>query len=161
MLLASVLSSFAFATNRVVQALLPNVFFEAKEEDMKRSMKQGLRLRARCLLASILVLFPVAANPADVQTVPGQGTSSVQPSKVLSLEEAVRITIENHSSIKSAQFQINAQDAVVHQQMAAYYPTINFNNFYRTSNTVSTAINSSKGFDTVGSTANVTMTLYN
>jgi outer membrane protein TolC len=49
----------------------------------------------------------------------------------------------------------------MHQQMAAYYPTINFNSFYRTSNTVSTALNSSKGFDTVSSAANVSMTLYN
>ena len=70
MLLASVLSSFAFATNRVVQALLPNVFFEAKEEDMKQYIREGLRLRARCLLASILVLFPVTGNPADVQRSP-------------------------------------------------------------------------------------------
>src|SRR5215468_129658 len=128
---------------------------------MKRSMKQGLRLREVCFFASILVLLPVDANPADVQTFPGQGTPSVQPGRVLTLEEVVRITIENHSSIKSAQFQINAQDAVVHQQMAAYYPTINYNSFYRTSNTVSTAINSAKGFDTVSSAANVTMTLYN
>ena len=128
---------------------------------MKRSMRQGLRLREVCFFASILVLLPVDANPADVQTFPGQGTPSVQPGRVLTLEEVVRITIENHSSIKSAQFQINAQDAVVHQQMAAYYPTINYNSFYRTSNTVSTAINSAKGFDTVSSAANVTMTLYN
>jgi outer membrane protein len=128
---------------------------------MKQSISEGLRLRASCLLASILVLFPVAANPADVQAVPGQGTSSVQPGRVLTLEDVVRIAIENHSSIKSAQFQIRAQDAVMHQQMAAYYPTINFNSFYRTSNTVSTALNSSKGFDTVSSAANVSMTLYN
>src|SRR5215467_6991588 len=128
---------------------------------MKRSMKQGLRLREVCFFASILVLLPVDANPADVQTFPGQGTPSVQPGKVLTLEEVVRIAIENHSSIKSAQFQIRAQDAVMHQQMSAYYPTINFNSFYRTSNTVSTALNASKGFDTVSSAANITMTLYN
>ena len=128
---------------------------------MKRSIRQGLRLREFCLLASILVVFPVAANPADGQTFPGQGTPSVQPGNVLTLEEVVRIAIENHSSIKSAQFQIRAQDAVMHQQMAAYYPTINYNNFYRTSNTVSTALNTSKGFDTVSTAANITMTLYN
>jgi outer membrane protein len=128
---------------------------------MKRSMRQRLCLREFCLFASILVLFPVTGHPANIQAVPGQGTSSVQPGNVLRLEEVVRIAVENHSSIKSAQFQIRAQDAVMHQQMAAYYPTINFNNFYRTSNTVSTAVNSAKGFDTVGSTANVSMTLYN
>jgi outer membrane protein len=128
---------------------------------MKRSMRQRLCLPEFCLFASILVLVPVTGHPANIQAVPGQGTSSVQPGNVLRLEEVVRIAVENHSSIKSAQFQIRAQDAVMHQQMAAYYPTINFNNFYRTSNTVSTAVNSAKGFDTVGSTANVSMTLYN
>jgi outer membrane protein TolC len=64
--------------------------------------------------------------------------------------------------VKSAQFQIKAQDAVVHQQMAAYYPTVNFNNTYRIANTVSdTSATASKAFDSVFSTTNVTMTLYN
>jgi len=128
---------------------------------MKQFIGEGLCPWTGCLLATILVLIPVAGNPADVQLVPGQGTSNVQPGKILTLEEVVRIALENHSSIKSAEFQIKAQDAVMHQQMAAYYPTINYNNFYRTSNTISTAVNSARGFDTVGSTANVSMTLYN
>jgi TolC family type I secretion outer membrane protein len=74
----------------------------------------------------------------------------------------VHIALENHSSVKSAQFQITAQDAVVHQQMAAYYPTVNFINSYRTSNTVSgTSATASRAFDNVSSAANVSMTLYN
>jgi len=96
--------------------------------------------------------------------VPGQGPSvpgAAQQGKVLTLEEVVRIAIENHSSIKSAQFQIKAQDAVVHQQMAAYYPTVAFNNTYRTANVGGTSSTASKSFDSLSSTANVSMTLYN
>lgn len=131
---------------------------------MKHSTRGRLRIQSLWFLAGILLLFPVGANPADTPAA-SQGAPSAagaaQTGKVLTLEEVVRIAIENHSSVKSAEFQIKAQDAVVHQQMAAYYPTINLNNFYRTSNTVSTAVNSAKGFDTVSSGANVSMTLYN
>jgi len=96
--------------------------------------------------------------------VPGQGPSvpgAAQQGKVLTLEEVVRIAIENHSSIKAAKFQIKAQDAVVHQQMAAYYPTITLNNSYRTANVGGTSSTASKSFDSLSSTANVSMTLYN
>jgi outer membrane protein len=88
--------------------------------------------------------------------------AGAQAGKPLTLDEVVHIALENHSSVKSAQFQIRAQDAVVHQQMAAYYPTVNFNNSYRTSNTVSgTSATASRAFDSVSSAANVSMTLYN
>ena len=131
---------------------------------MKQSAREGLGLRRLCLLSGILLLFPVTAKPADMPVVPGQGPSvpgAAQQGKVLTLEEVVRIAIENHSSIKSAQFQIKAQDAVVHQQMAAYYPTVAFNNTYRTANVGGTSSTASKSFDVLSSTANVSMTLYN
>jgi outer membrane protein len=144
--------------------MINEFLLEDKEENMNRSMKEGLRLRHVCLVAGILLLFPITANPADMPVVPqGSPTApgAAQSGKVLTLEEVVRIAVDNHSSVKSAQFQIQAQDAVVHQQMAAYYPTINFNSFYRTSSTVSTALNSSQGFDTVSSATNMSLTLYN
>ena len=128
---------------------------------MRRFKREGLWLRSCCVLAVILFVLPLPAQPADMSTAATQGAVVAQQGKTLALDEVVRIAVENHSSIKSAQFQIKAQDAVVHQQMAAYYPTITLNNSYRTSNTVSTAVNSAKGFDTVSSAANVTMTLYN
>jgi len=111
-------------------------------------------------------LFPMTAKPADTPGVAAQGPVSVPPAaqagKPLTLDEVVRIALENHSSVKSAQFQIKAQDAAVHQQMSAYYPSVNFNNSYRTSNTVGgTSATTSKAFDTVSSAANVSMTLYN
>ena len=108
---------------------------------MRQFKGNGLRLQGVLLSAVILFLLPMTAKPADTPGVAAQGPVSAspgaQPGKTLTLDEVVHIALENHSSIKSAQFQIKAQDAVVHQQMAAYYPTINFINSYRTSNTVS------------------------
>ena len=133
---------------------------------MRHFKRNGLRLKGVLLSAVILFLFPMTAKPADTPAVAAQGPVSVPPGaqagKPLTLDEVVRIALENHSSVKSAQFQIKAQDAFVHQQMAAYYPTVNFNNSYRTSNTVGgTSATTSKSFDTVSSAANVSMTLYN
>jgi outer membrane protein len=133
---------------------------------MRHFKRNGLRLKGVLLSAVILFLFPMTAKPADTPGVAAQGPVSVPPGaqagKPLTLDEVVRIALENHSSVKSAQFQIKAQDAFVHQQMAAYYPTVNFNNSYRTSNTVGgTSATTSKSFDTVSSAANVSMTLYN
>ncbi len=92
----------------------------------------------------------------------GQGSTQAPPGKGLALSDAVRIALENHSTIKSAQYQVDAQDAVVHQQMSAYYPSVTFNNSYRTSNsTAAGGAAGSRGFDTVSSTANASMTLYN
>jgi len=132
---------------------------------MKQFKRTGLRLPG-CFLAVIPFLLPMTAKAADTSGVAPQAPVSAppggQPGKPLPLDEVVRIALENHSSVKSAQFQVKAQDAVVHQQMAAYYPTVNFNNSYRTSNTVSnTSATASRAFDTVSSTANVSMTLYN
>ena len=133
---------------------------------MRQFKRNGLRLQGVLLAAVILFLFPMTAKPADTPGVAAQGPVSAPPGaqagKPLTLDEVVRIALENHSSVKSAQFQIKAQDAAVHQQMAAYYPTVNFNNSYRTSNTVGgTSATTSKAFDTVSSAANVSMTLYN
>jgi TolC family type I secretion outer membrane protein len=133
---------------------------------MKQYKRAGLRLQGWCFLAILLFGFPTPAAPADNPAVLAQGAVGTPPAtqaaKPLTLDEVVRITLENHSSVKSAQFQIKAQDAVVHQQMAAYYPTVNFNNTYRIANTVSdTSATASKAFDSVFSTTNVTMTLYN
>ena len=79
----------------------------------------------------------------------------------LTLDEVVRTALENHSSVKSAQYQVGAQDAVLHQQMAAYYPTISFSNTYRTANSGGSSSNASKGFDSFTGAGNASMTLYN
>ncbi len=116
-----------------------------------------------CWILTVMLFFsPVAAWAAEPAT-PVQGTTSAPPAgaKVLMLDEAVRIALENHPSIKSAEQQIGAQQAVVGQQLAAYYPTVSFNNSYSTRNTTGTASIPSKSFDFVSSAANINMTLYN
>ena len=61
-------------------------------------------------------------------------TAAPQPGNVLTLDEAIQIALENHPSIRASKERIGAQEAVVGQQMAAYYPLINMNNFYRSGN---------------------------
>jgi outer membrane protein len=133
---------------------------------MRQFKGNGLRLQGVLLSAVILFLLPMTAKPADTPGVAAQGPVSaspgVQPGKPLTLDEVVHIALENHSSVKSAQFQIKAQDAVVHQQIAGYYPAVNYINSYRTSNTVSgTTATASRSFDSVSTGTNVSMTLYN
>jgi TolC family type I secretion outer membrane protein len=91
----------------------------------------------------------------------GNPPGTAQAAKPLTLEEVVRTALENHSSIKSAAFQTKAQDASLHQQMAAYYPNITLNNSYRTNNVGGNSTNAAKAFDTISSVANLSMTLYN
>src|SRR5205823_468183 len=132
---------------------------------MNEFKRDGLRLQVLYFLAVTWFLFPVTGQSADVLA-PAQGTvtasAGMQQGTGLTLDEVVRTALENHSSVKSAQFQIKAQDAFVHQQMAAYYPTVNFNNSYRTSNTVSgTSATASRAFDSFTGAGNASMTLYN
>ena len=131
---------------------------------MKRSKRNKPRRRSLCFLALIFFLFPAAGQTADMSTLAAQGTAGApeeaQQGPPLALDEAVRIAVENHSSVKSAQYQVRAQDAVLHQQMAAYYPTIKFDNNYKIGNT-SASSTAAKVSDSLSSTANLSMTLYN
>jgi outer membrane protein len=131
---------------------------------MNETKKWTLRHQRFWLLVVILFLSPVNAKSAD--TPPGIPPGTTMPAgspqaKILTLDEVVRIAVENHSSVKSAEYQIRAQDAVVHQQAAAYYPTVNFNNSFRTANVGGTSSKAAKSFDSASSAANVNMTLYN
>ena len=99
------------------------------------------------------VALQVQATPANQS--PPQG-------KLLTIEDAVRIGLENHPRIRAAKERIGSQEAILGQQMSAYYPTINFNNSYRTTNSPGTAgATSSIGIDTYTSQANLNLTLYN
>jgi TolC family type I secretion outer membrane protein len=131
-----------------------------------RNQNRPLNLWFFLLLALLWAAAPaLGADPSrplaqGAQT--GPGGTQAPPGKGLALSDAVRIALENHSTIKSAEYQVSAQDAAMHQQMAAYYPSVTFNNSYRTSNsTVAGGAAGSRGFDTVSSTANASMTLYN
>jgi outer membrane protein TolC len=59
-------------------------------------------------------------------------TAAPQPGNVLTLDEALQIALENHPSIKVSKEQIDTQQAVVGQQMAAYYPLVNMTNGFQT-----------------------------
>src|SRR6187551_1452066 len=94
------------------------------------------------------VVLQVQATPAT--QAPAQG-------KLLTIEDAVLISLENHPRIRAARERIGSQEAILGQQMSAYYPTINFNNSYRTTNASGTSGISSAASDTFTSQANLNM----
>jgi outer membrane protein TolC len=78
---------------------------------------------------------------------------------LLTIEDAVQIGLANHPRMKSANERIFSQQAVLGQQMSAYYPTVSWSNVYRTSQT--STIADERAFESYSSLANFTMTLYN
>src|SRR5262245_15727400 len=96
----------------------------------------------------------------QVQAAPGAPSSLSPTGQLLTVADAVRIGLDNHPRIRSANERISSQVAVLGQQMAAYYPTINFNNRYQTSQSSSNGGNDHAA-DTFSSIANLNMTLYN
>jgi outer membrane protein TolC len=111
----------------------------------------------------LLILSPTLARSAD-SPAPGSQPSTqmalVKDANLLTLDEAVRIALANHPSIIAARERIGAQQAVLGQQMGAYYPTINFINQYRTAQ-VGQAAGPNRAADTFLSEARFAMTLYN
>lgn len=102
-----------------------------------------------------------ALRPAQAQT-QGQppASSSLSPTgALLTIQDAVQIGLENHPRIKSANERVGSQEAILGQQMSAYYPTINFNNRYATSQRAGGSGDSAS--DAFSSLANFNMTLYN
>jgi outer membrane protein TolC len=100
---------------------------------------ETLRRASGFLLAlSFVLMGPSLArsadSPAPVQQPLAQPTGAVDPN-VLTLDEAVLTALANHPNLKAARERIGAQEAVVGQQMAAYFPTVTLNNQYRTSQT--------------------------
>ena len=94
----------------------------------KGSMQLELFSFAVILTILIPALSPAADAPAQPQALPAQ-TAAPQPGNALTLDEAIQIALENHPSIRASKERIGAQEAVVGQQMAAYSPLINMNNF--------------------------------
>ena len=109
-------------------------------------------------------VYPVSVSLAAEMALQVQATPAPQASpqgKLLTIEDAVRIGLENHPRIRAARERIGSQEAILGQQMSAYYPTINFNNSYRTTNSSGTSGTSSSATDTYTSQANLNLTLYN
>lgn len=108
-------------------------------------------------LGSPAALRVYAADPGAPLPMPNVGMSpGTVAGKPLTLEEAVRIGLENHSRIRSAAFQTLAQDAIVKQRMSAYYPTVSLDNGF--SNKGGKASQTS---DSLSSRIAFDMTLYN
>lgn len=99
------------------------------------------------------------AQGAENQPSPSAAASPSPTGKLLTIEDAVRIGLDNHPRIKSASERILSQEAIVGQQMGAYYPTVSMTNQYRTAYT-GTAVPGAAA-DTITSQANFNMTLYN
>jgi len=104
----------------------------------------------------------IPAQAADiqmqVQAAPATPSPLSPTGQILTIGDAVRIGLENHPRIKSANERIGAQQAVLGQQSAAYYPDLTFENIYRTSKGSDVG---DKGADLFSSFGNVNMTLYN
>jgi outer membrane protein TolC len=79
---------------------------------------------------------------------------------VLTLDDALLIALDNHPALQAARERIAAQRAVLGQQMAAYYPTINLSNQYRTAQT-STDGGNDHAAEAFSSLASFNFTLYN
>jgi outer membrane protein len=110
-----------------------------------------------------ITLAQSTGQAADAPAPIGQPPAQVTPlkdAKVLTLDEAVQIALDNHPSLKAARERIGAQEAVLGQQMAAYYPTVNFNNQYRTSQ-IGEAGGPTRASDLFTSEGRVNMILYN
>ena len=96
----------------------------------------------------------------QIQAAPAASSSPSPTGKLLTIEDAVQIGLENHPRIKSASERIGSQEAVLGQQMSAYYPTVSLNNRYQTSQS-STSGGSDEASESYSSQASFNMTLYN
>jgi outer membrane protein TolC len=123
----------------------------------------------RFALAAFFVLLALGGNPArspaaePARTEPGaeKVLTLEAKGKELTIEDAVRNALENHPTIKAARERVGAQGAVLRQQFAAYYPTINFNSFLRSGTQSSGGEgNNFARFSAQGQT-NASFTLYN
>lgn len=124
-------------------------------------MQLALFSLAAMLTTLIPALSPAADAPGQPQPLPAQ-TPAPQPGNVLTLDEAIQIALENHPSIKASKERIGAQEAVVGQQVAAYYPTISMTNFYQTGNQAGTSVGvTNNAVETYLMRTGVNMTLYN
>ena len=96
----------------------------------------------------------------QVQAVPSAPVSPSPTGKLLTIEDAVQIGLDNHPRIKSASERIGSQEAVLGQQISAYYPTVSLGNRYLTSQS-STSGGADEASESYSSQATFNMTLYN
>jgi outer membrane protein len=111
-------------------------------------------------LMGFTTIAPAAEIQMQVQAVPPTQSALSPTGQLLTIEDAVRIGLDNHPRIKSANERVGSQQAVLGQQMSAYYPTIIMSNQYRTAQASSNGGNDHAA-DAFASLATFNMTLYN
>ena len=119
-----------------------------------------ISLVAGVLAQGVLAAADAAEITMQVQAVPSAQSSLSPTGKILTIEDAVQIGLQNHPRIKSASERIGSQAAVLGQQMSAYYPTVSLNNRYQTSQS-STNGGAAEASESYSSQASFNMTLYN
>lgn len=130
-------------------------------------MQQRNETVGRCVvgwfLTAILVSHPAWGWAAQREgPEPDKVTSQTQDrDKVLTLEQAVQLALDNHPRIKGARERVGAQEAVVRQELGAYYPTVSMDNSYRTTVSSGAVSTDQNAFDVYSSRANFDMVLYN
>jgi len=126
------------------------------------NVSQILRLTAGILACwlGLSAWVQAAEIQMQVQAPPATPTSPAPTGKLLTIEDAVRIGLDNHPRIKSANERVGSQQAVLGQQMSAYYPTIALSNSYRTTQS-STNGGNDHAADAFSSQAIFNWTLYN
>ena len=126
------------------------------------NVSQILRLTAGILACWLGLSASVQAAEIQmqVQATPATPTSPSPTGKLLTIEDAVRIGLDNHPRIKASNERVGSQQAVLGQQMSAYYPTISMVNSYRTTQS-STNGGNDHAADAFSSQAIANYTLYN
>src|SRR6266550_2692566 len=131
---------------------------------MTRNVSHRSRLTASILGCWLGFATPVLAAEIQMQVQAPPTSSQTSPSptgKLLTIEDAVRIGLDNHPRIKAAGERIGSQAAILGQQMGAYYPTISSTRFYRTGTAGSTGVVNPFAADAYSSQLNFNFTLYN
>jgi outer membrane protein len=110
-------------------------------------------------LAALAAVAQAAQIQMQIQAVPGAQASPSPTGKLLTIEDAVRIGLDNHPRIRAANERILSQQAFLGQQMADYYPTVSLNNRYFTGQ--STTIGNERASEAYSSQFRYEHTLYN
>ncbi len=126
----------------------------------KNRVAIGLLAYGLAQSARLVTMSQAAEIQMQVQAAPGAQASPAPTRRLLTLEEAVQIGLENHPRIKSAKERVLSQEAILGQQMSAYYPTVTMNNQYRTTYNGS-AVDGATASENFISQALFSMTLYN
>ena len=105
---------------------------------MKQRGKTSRHASGLMLALPLVFMGPSLARSADSpQPVQAAQPAGAKDPNVLTLDEAVLTALANHPNLKAARERIGAQEAVLGQQMSAYFPTVGLSSLYRTSQTSS------------------------